>query len=64
MPLSALFGGVAGGPCIEYLGRRNTILGTALPFMAGTVAVLDRFKRDAKRCELLQKHTRTNHVSV
>ena len=38
MPLSALFGGIAGGPCIEYLGRRNTILTTALPFIAGTVA--------------------------
>ncbi|XP_015435420.1 PREDICTED: facilitated trehalose transporter Tret1 [Dufourea novaeangliae] len=34
MPLSALFGGIAGGPCIEYLGRRNTILATALPFIA------------------------------
>lgn len=33
MPLSALFGGIAGGPFIEYFGRRNTILGTALPFI-------------------------------
>lgn len=53
MPLSALFGGIAGGPCIEYLGRRNTILATALPFIAGTVTILfipdfrDREYRDA-----------------
>lgn len=41
MPLSALFGGIAGGPCIEYLGRRNTILGTALPFFAGKLPLTD-----------------------
>ncbi|XP_031775327.1 facilitated trehalose transporter Tret1 isoform X2 [Apis florea] len=35
MPLSALIGGIIGGPCIEYIGRRNTILSTALPFLAG-----------------------------
>lgn len=35
MPLSALLGGIAGGPFIEYLGRRNTILGTAFPFIGG-----------------------------
>lgn len=35
MPLSALFGGIAGGPFIEYFGRRNTILGTAVPFIVG-----------------------------
>ncbi|XP_043476642.1 facilitated trehalose transporter Tret1 isoform X2 [Leptopilina heterotoma] len=34
MPLSALFGGFAGGPSIEYLGRRTTILMTAIPFIA------------------------------
>ncbi|XP_001600172.1 facilitated trehalose transporter Tret1 [Nasonia vitripennis] len=33
MPLSALFGGIAGGPLIEYIGRRNTILFTAFPFI-------------------------------
>ncbi|XP_017889015.1 facilitated trehalose transporter Tret1 isoform X2 [Ceratina calcarata] len=33
MPLSALVGGIIGGPCIEYIGRRNTILGTAVPFI-------------------------------
>ncbi|XP_020293941.1 facilitated trehalose transporter Tret1-like isoform X2 [Pseudomyrmex gracilis] len=35
MPLSALFGGVAGGPCIEYFGRKTTILATSIPFIAG-----------------------------
>ncbi|XP_054005679.1 facilitated trehalose transporter Tret1-like isoform X1 [Hylaeus anthracinus] len=39
MPLSALFGGIAGGPCIEYLGRRNTILATALPFIAAWLLI-------------------------
>ncbi|CAK9831237.1 Facilitated trehalose transporter Tret1 [Anthophora retusa] len=39
MPLSALFGGIAGGPCIEYLGRRNTILSTALPFIAAWLLI-------------------------
>nr|WEY18729.1 trehalose transporter 1 [Bactericera cockerelli] len=33
MPLSALFGGMAGGPLIESLGRRTTILSTGLPFV-------------------------------
>lgn len=40
MPLSALIGGIIGGPCIEYIGRRNTILSTALPFLAGMFAFL------------------------
>ncbi|KAG7201532.1 hypothetical protein KM043_004283 [Ampulex compressa] len=39
MPLCALFGGIAGGPCIEYLGRRNTILGTALPFIGAWLLI-------------------------
>ncbi|XP_076178551.1 trehalose transporter 1 isoform X2 [Ptiloglossa arizonensis] len=39
MPLSALFGGIAGGPCIEYLGRRNTILATAVPFIVAWVLI-------------------------
>nr|XP_012151512.1 PREDICTED: facilitated trehalose transporter Tret1-like isoform X1 [Megachile rotundata] len=39
MPLSALFGGIFGGPCIEYLGRRNTILGTALPFITAWLLI-------------------------
>lgn len=33
MPLSALFGGMAGGPLIESLGRKTTILSTAPPFI-------------------------------
>lgn len=32
MPLAGLFGGVAGGPLIEYLGRKTTIIATGLPF--------------------------------
>lgn len=32
MPLSALIGGILGGPLIESIGRRTTILSTALPF--------------------------------
>lgn len=32
MPLAGLFGGIAGGPLIEYLGRKNTIIGTGIPF--------------------------------
>ncbi|XP_068974263.1 facilitated trehalose transporter Tret1-like isoform X2 [Bombus flavifrons] len=39
MPLSALFGGMIGGPSIEYLGRRNTILATALPFIAAWLLI-------------------------
>ncbi|XP_063220078.1 facilitated trehalose transporter Tret1-like isoform X2 [Bacillus rossius redtenbacheri] len=33
MPLSALFGGMAGGPLIELVGRKATIVGTAIPFV-------------------------------
>ncbi|XP_063701895.1 facilitated trehalose transporter Tret1-like isoform X2 [Culicoides brevitarsis] len=33
MPLAGLAGGVCGGPFIEYLGRRNTILATSIPFI-------------------------------
>lgn len=33
MPLSALGGGIAGGPLIEGIGRRTTILATAVPFI-------------------------------
>ncbi|XP_072752944.1 facilitated trehalose transporter Tret1 isoform X2 [Anoplolepis gracilipes] len=39
MPLSALFGGIAGGPLIEYIGRRNTILATAFPFIGAWVLI-------------------------
>lgn len=33
MPLAGLAGGICGGPLIEYLGRKNTILATSLPFI-------------------------------
>lgn len=33
MPLSALIGGIAGGPLIETIGRKTTILATAVPFI-------------------------------
>lgn len=35
MPLAALVGGVIGGPLIEYLGRKSTIMATAVPFFLG-----------------------------
>ncbi|XP_012262196.2 facilitated trehalose transporter Tret1 isoform X2 [Athalia rosae] len=39
MPLSALVGGVLGGPMIEYLGRRNTILATGFPFIGAWLLI-------------------------
>lgn len=33
MPLAGLVGGVAGGPLIEFLGRKTTILATSVPFI-------------------------------
>ncbi|XP_044741584.1 facilitated trehalose transporter Tret1-like isoform X2 [Chrysoperla carnea] len=33
MPLSALVGGIVGGPLIEYIGRKRTILMSAIPFI-------------------------------
>jgi facilitated trehalose transporter len=33
MPLAGLVGGIIGGPMIEHIGRRTTILSTALPFV-------------------------------
>ncbi|XP_029168642.1 facilitated trehalose transporter Tret1-like isoform X3 [Nylanderia fulva] len=39
MPLSALFGGIAGGPLIEYIGRRNTITATAFPFIGAWILI-------------------------
>lgn len=33
MPLAALVGGMVGGPFIDHLGRKRTILATALPFV-------------------------------
>ncbi|KAI8438415.1 hypothetical protein MSG28_010942 [Choristoneura fumiferana] len=39
MPLAALVGGIAGGPLIEYFGRRLTIMGTAIPFFLGWMLI-------------------------
>lgn len=39
MPLAALGGGILGGPCVDYLGRRRTILFTALPFFVGWILI-------------------------
>lgn len=33
MPLSALVGGILGGPAIEFMGRKTTILATSVPFV-------------------------------
>ncbi|CAH0724809.1 unnamed protein product, partial [Brenthis ino] len=39
MPLAALVGGIAGGPLIEYLGRKVTIMCTAIPFFIGWMLI-------------------------
>ncbi|KAH8325211.1 hypothetical protein KR074_010489 [Drosophila pseudoananassae] len=39
MPLAGLAGGISGGPFIEYLGRRNTILATAVPFIVSSLLI-------------------------
>lgn len=39
MPLAGLAGGISGGPLIEYLGRRNTILATAIPFIVSWLLI-------------------------
>ncbi|XP_023712857.1 facilitated trehalose transporter Tret1 isoform X3 [Cryptotermes secundus] len=39
MPLSALLGGIAGGPLIETIGRKTTILATALPFIVSWLLI-------------------------
>ncbi|XP_038208433.1 facilitated trehalose transporter Tret1-like [Zerene cesonia] len=39
MPLAALLGGILGGPLIEYLGRKMTILCTAIPFFIGWMLI-------------------------
>jgi facilitated trehalose transporter len=39
MPLAGLVGGISGGPLIEYLGRKNTILLTAPPFIAAWLLI-------------------------
>ncbi|XP_072944082.1 facilitated trehalose transporter Tret1-like [Epargyreus clarus] len=39
MPLAALAGGVLGGPLVDYMGRRRTILFTAVPFFIGWILI-------------------------
>ena len=39
MPLAGLAGGILGGPLIEYLGRKNTILSTAVPFIVSWLLI-------------------------
>ncbi|GBP39807.1 Facilitated trehalose transporter Tret1 [Eumeta japonica] len=39
MPLAALVGGVIGGPLVDYIGRRRTILLTAPPFLLGWILI-------------------------
>lgn len=39
MPLAGLAGGCLGGPLIEYLGRKNTILATAVPFIVSWLLI-------------------------
>lgn len=39
MPLAALAGGILGGPLVDYIGRRRTILFTAPPFFLGWMLI-------------------------
>lgn len=39
MPLAALFGGMFGGPLIDFIGRKATILSTAFPFIFGGLLI-------------------------
>lgn len=39
MPLAALAGGVVGGPLVDYIGRRKTILFIAPPFFLGWILI-------------------------
>ncbi|XP_075971858.1 facilitated trehalose transporter Tret1-like [Anticarsia gemmatalis] len=39
MPLAALAGGVIGGPLVDYIGRRRTILFIAPPFFLGWILI-------------------------
>ncbi|XP_026731363.1 facilitated trehalose transporter Tret1-like isoform X2 [Trichoplusia ni] len=39
MPLAALVGGVIGGPLVDYIGRRRTILFLAPPFFLGWMLI-------------------------
>ncbi|XP_050524306.1 facilitated trehalose transporter Tret1-like isoform X2 [Daktulosphaira vitifoliae] len=39
MPLAALIGGMAGGPLIESIGRKTTILATGIPFIVSFLLI-------------------------
>ncbi|XP_055319664.1 facilitated trehalose transporter Tret1-like isoform X2 [Sitodiplosis mosellana] len=39
MPLAGLAGGIAGGPLIEFLGRKTTILATSVPFVVAWLLI-------------------------
>ncbi len=39
MPLAALAGGILGGPLLEAIGRKSTILSTAIPFVLASLIV-------------------------
>lgn len=39
MPLAGLAGGIAGGPFIEWLGRKTTILATSIPFIVSWLLI-------------------------
>ncbi|XP_060868900.1 facilitated trehalose transporter Tret1-like isoform X1 [Metopolophium dirhodum] len=39
MPLAALIGGMAGGPLIESIGRKTTILATGIPFIISFILI-------------------------
>lgn len=39
MPLAGLVGGICGGPFIEILGRKTTILATSIPFIVSWLLI-------------------------
>lgn len=39
MPLGGLIGGIAGGPLIDILGRKSTILATSFPFIVSWLLI-------------------------
>lgn len=39
MPLAGLVGGISGGPFIELLGRKTTILATSIPFIVSWLLI-------------------------
>lgn len=39
MPLVGLIGGIAGGPFIELIGRKTTILATSVPFIVSWLLI-------------------------